>query len=61
MTMTEEDRETDRRVRRARYGAQRQGYRVQRRGDLFDLIDPWTSTIVAEGLDLDAAEAWLAE
>lgn len=59
--MAEEDREADRRVRRSRDRARRQGYRLMIRGDRIHIVDPWTNTIVAEGLDLDAVEAWLAE
>ena len=53
--------ESDRRTRRARSRAHRQGYRLQVRGDLIDIVDPWTNTIAAEGIDLDAVETWLAD
>jgi hypothetical protein len=53
--------DSERRIRRARYHAHRQGYRLQVRGDLIDIVDPWTTTIAAEGIDLNAVEAWLAD
>ena len=53
--------EAERRVKRARRQARRQGLRLVVRGFVIHIVDPWTNTIVAERLFLHEVEAYLAE
>jgi hypothetical protein len=46
---------------RARYAARRQGYGIRQRRGRFDVLDPWTGTAAAQGLDIAELEQWISE